>query len=66
MRKSASTDKPGTAQEIARRLGLMKHATDSASLEGVQIDERTKGWLEDFAHGRLSEQEVIRRIKSDA
>jgi len=53
-------------EETQRRLDLMHHAIASASLEGVQIDATTKEWVEDFAHGRLTEEEVIRRIKADA
>jgi hypothetical protein len=53
-------------QEVLRRLDLMRHAIASASIEGVQIDDRTTGWIEDFAHGRLSEDDVIKRIKADA
>ena len=52
-------------EEIRRRLDLMRHAVASASIENVQIDDRTRGWILDFAHGRLSEEEVIERIKAD-
>jgi Antitoxin VbhA len=51
---------------VQQRMDLMRHAIASASIEGVQMDERTKGWVEDFAHGRLSEDDVIARIKADA
>ena len=56
---------PPSSDETQRRLDLMHHAIASASLEGVQIDGKTKAWVEDFAHGRLTEEEVIRRIKAD-
>ena len=56
---------PPSPEETQRRLGLLNHAIASASLEGVQIDDKTKDWVEDFAHGRLTEEEVIRRIKAD-
>lgn len=57
--------KAPSPEETRRRLDLMDHAIASASLEHVQIDDKTKGWVEDFAHGRLDEEEVIRRIKAD-
>ena len=56
---------PIDPDQTSRRLGLLEHAVASASLEGVQIDDATKGWVEDFAHGHLTEEEVIRRIKAD-
>jgi hypothetical protein len=52
-------------EEIRQHLDLMRHAVASASIKGIQIDGRTKGWVEDFAHGRLSEDDVIARIKGD-
>jgi hypothetical protein len=53
-------------EEVQQRPDLMRHAIASASIEGIQIDDRTKCWVEDFAHGRLSGSEVIERIKADA
>ncbi len=52
-------------ETIQLRLELLRHAVASASLEGVQIDEETQGWVNDFARGRLTEEEVIERIKAD-
>ncbi|WP_257788790.1 hypothetical protein [Magnetospirillum sp. ME-1] len=43
----------------------MRHAIASASIENLQSDERTRGWFLEFAHGRLSEEEGIERIKAD-
>ena len=54
-----------SSETIRLRLELLRHAVASASLEGVQIDEATKGWVDDFANGRLTEEEVIERIKAD-
>ena len=55
-----------SSETTRQRLVLLRHAVACASLEAVQIDEATKGWVEDFAHGRLTEEEVIARIKAEA
>ena len=54
-----------SSETIRRRLDLLHQAIASASLEGVPINEATQGWIDDFAHGRLTEEEVIARIKAD-
>ena len=65
-RANHQTTKAAPSSETTRlRLKLLRHAVASASLEGAQIDEVTKGWLGDFANGRLTEEEVIARIKAD-
>jgi len=65
-RAAHSTTKAAPSSETTwQRLELLRRAVASASIEGVQIDEATKGWVKDFAHGRLTEEEVIARIKAD-
>ena len=60
-----ATNAAPSSETTGRRLDLLRHAMASASLEGVQIDEETQGWVNDFARGRLTEEEVIERIKAD-
>jgi len=61
-----TTNAAPSSETIRQRLDLLHHAVASASLERVQIDEATKGWIVDFANGRLTEDEVITRIIADA